>query len=112
METKDFVVFDGDSHVVEPPALWEKYLDPEYRTLGKHALWRQEGAPLARAISESIAPAKEGPFRGAVDCRRVAIGVRLHGIIDIEPQLSAASIWAKDCANASAWEPVWVVRNS
>ena len=43
MTTKDFVVFDSDSHVVELPALWEKYLDPEYRTLGKHALWRQEG---------------------------------------------------------------------
>ncbi len=43
MATKEFIVFDSDSHVVEPPALWEKYLDPEYRTLGKHALWRQEG---------------------------------------------------------------------
>src|SRR6059058_2658391 len=43
MTNKDFAVFDSDSHVVEPPALWEKYLDPEYRTLGKHALWRQEG---------------------------------------------------------------------
>jgi predicted TIM-barrel fold metal-dependent hydrolase len=43
MATKDFTVFDADSHIVEPPALWEKYLDPEYRTLGKHALWRQEG---------------------------------------------------------------------
>ena len=43
MATKDFAVFDSDSHVVEPPALWERYLDPEYRTLGKHALWRQEG---------------------------------------------------------------------
>src|SRR5580700_5944185 len=43
MATKDFAVFDADSHVVEPPALWEKYLDAEYRTLGKHALWRQEG---------------------------------------------------------------------
>ena len=43
MATKDFIVFDSDSHVVEPLALWEKYLDPEYRTLGKHALWRQEG---------------------------------------------------------------------
>ena len=41
--TKNFAVFDSDSHVVEPPELWEKYLDPEYRTLGKHALWRQEG---------------------------------------------------------------------
>ncbi len=43
MTTKDFGVFDGDSHVVEPAALWEKYLEPEYRALGKHALWRQEG---------------------------------------------------------------------
>ena len=43
MTTKDFVVFDADSHVVEPPALWEKYLDPEYRTLGKHALWVGRG---------------------------------------------------------------------
>ena len=43
MTTKDFAVFDGDSHVVEPPELWEKYLEPEYRTLGKQALWRQEG---------------------------------------------------------------------
>jgi predicted TIM-barrel fold metal-dependent hydrolase len=44
MPSKDFLVFDSDSHVVEPPALWEKYLDPEYRTLGKHALWRHEGS--------------------------------------------------------------------
>jgi len=40
----NFPVFDTDSHVVEPPALWETYLEPEYRSLGRHALWRQEGA--------------------------------------------------------------------
>jgi hypothetical protein len=33
-----FTVFDSDSHVVEPTELWEKYLDPEYRVLGKLAL--------------------------------------------------------------------------
>src|SRR6516162_10324959 len=43
MTTKSFAVFDADSHVVETPVLWEKYLDPEYHALGKHALWRQEG---------------------------------------------------------------------
>ena len=43
MARKNFAVFDGDSHVVEPPELWTKYLDPEYRTLGKYALWREEG---------------------------------------------------------------------
>ena len=47
MPSKTFPVFDSDSHVVEPPALWEKYLDPEYRTLGKHALWREEGRTAA-----------------------------------------------------------------
>ncbi len=43
MTTKRFVVFDGDSHVVEPREVWETYLDPEYRILGKSALWREEG---------------------------------------------------------------------
>ena len=43
MATKRIVVFDGDSHVVEPPELWTKYIEPEYRTLGKFALWREEG---------------------------------------------------------------------
>ncbi len=38
-----FPVLDADSHVVEPRDLWERYLDPEYRTLGKHALWREQG---------------------------------------------------------------------
>ena len=40
---KHFTVFDGDSHVVEPRELWEEYLDPEYRVLGKSALWRERG---------------------------------------------------------------------
>lgn len=41
--SKNFCVFDSDSHVVEPHAIWDTYLDPEYRTLGKFALWREEG---------------------------------------------------------------------
>jgi predicted TIM-barrel fold metal-dependent hydrolase len=43
MARKSFAVFHGDSHVVEPPELWTRYLEPEYRTLGKYALWREEG---------------------------------------------------------------------
>jgi predicted TIM-barrel fold metal-dependent hydrolase len=43
MAHKNFAVFDGDSHVVEPPELWTKYLEPEYRVLGRNALWREEG---------------------------------------------------------------------
>ena len=40
---KRFAVFDGDSHVVEPRDVWETYLEPEYRVLGKYALWREDG---------------------------------------------------------------------
>ena len=41
--TRPFAVFDSDSHVVEPRTVWEEYLEPEFRTLGKTALWREEG---------------------------------------------------------------------
>jgi len=43
MARKNFVVFDSDSHVVEPPEVWTTYLEPEFRTLGRYALWREEG---------------------------------------------------------------------
>jgi uncharacterized protein len=43
MAHRNFAVFDSDSHIVEPPEVWTRYLEPEYRTLGKHALWREEG---------------------------------------------------------------------
>ena len=32
-------VFNGDTHVMEPGELWETYLDPACRVLGKSALW-------------------------------------------------------------------------
>ncbi len=41
--TTRFTVVDADSHVVEPPEIWTQYLDRDYRTLGKSALWREEG---------------------------------------------------------------------
>ena len=67
-----FTVFDSDTHVVEPPELWEKYLDPEYRTLGKHALWRHEGAPtrISRSMARSCAT------RGIPTCRAMHCGGR------------------------------------
>ena len=41
--TKHFAVFDTDTHVVEPHEVWDVYLEPEYRTLGRTALWREDG---------------------------------------------------------------------
>ena len=41
--TKAFPVIDTNAHIVEPHDLWERYLDADYRVLGKHALWREHG---------------------------------------------------------------------
>ena len=35
MANKQFAVLDSDSHVVETPELWSKYLEPEYPHAGK-----------------------------------------------------------------------------
>jgi hypothetical protein len=40
MTTKDFAVFDGDSHVVEPPG-YGRSISSRYSTLGRHELWQQ-----------------------------------------------------------------------
>src|SRR5579863_7728573 len=31
MAKRGFKVFDSDMHVMEPPDLWERYIDPAYR---------------------------------------------------------------------------------
>ena len=41
--TRSIAVFDSDQHIVEPPEIWESYLDREFRMLGKQALWRHDG---------------------------------------------------------------------
>mgnify|MGYP005854944789 CR=1 FL=1 len=45
-----YYIIDGDSHVLEPPGLWDEYLEPEFR-------------PRAIRITRSI-PDREGVHRG------------------------------------------------
>jgi hypothetical protein len=46
MMVQDLAVFDADSHVVEPPALWKEYLDPDYRA-SANTPCRDRGSPGA-----------------------------------------------------------------
>ncbi len=39
----DNAVFDADSHVLEPPAIWDRYLDKDYRVAGRSALYFHAG---------------------------------------------------------------------
>ena len=48
--TDGLLIIDGDSHVLEPPDLWDRYLEPEFR-------------PRAIRITRSI-PLRDGETRG------------------------------------------------
>lgn len=40
-ESQTMSVIDFDSHVVEPAAVWQDYLQPEYRVLARSVFWRE-----------------------------------------------------------------------
>ncbi|MGH7859363.1 MAG: amidohydrolase family protein [Candidatus Binatia bacterium] len=53
-----FPVIDADSHVFEPAAIWEKYLDKPYRTLARSAFWYEPGESGTPTILLNGKPAK------------------------------------------------------
>jgi predicted TIM-barrel fold metal-dependent hydrolase len=40
--TKDFPVFDCDAHINDPLAIWNDYVEPQYRELVKQCYWRDD----------------------------------------------------------------------
>src|SRR5207237_10398571 len=38
MAKNGFRVFDSDMHIMEPPDLWERYIDPEFRDMAPRGL--------------------------------------------------------------------------
>jgi predicted TIM-barrel fold metal-dependent hydrolase len=94
---KRFAVFDSDSHVVEPRDMWEQYLEPEYRVLGKHALWREDGK------TNSYLKVNGEMFRDTMHSNipRHAIwrpGMTWDAIGELDPQTWHAT-------NEGAWDP-------
>jgi predicted TIM-barrel fold metal-dependent hydrolase len=94
---KRFAVFDSDSHVVEPRDVWEKYLEPEYRVLGKHALWREDGR------TTSYLKVNGEIFRDTMNPNipRHAIwrpGMTWDAVGELDPQ-------TRHAMHESAWEP-------
>src|SRR5215469_5737738 len=73
---KNVAVFDSDSHVVEPPALWEKYLDPEYRTPERAVFGIEIFLPQRRRFDD-MAVAVE--HRDILRCRHTDLLAAGHG---------------------------------
>lgn len=96
MASRHFAVLDSDSHVAEPPELWEKYLDPEYRTLGKHAPWCHEGRTGAYLkVNSEI-------FRDKGQLARLALVREGWTCLPSVPRVSARAATAPTSASAPA----------
>ena len=50
MKNGKLTVIDADSHVFEPAAVWEKYLDPAYRVAARSAFYYHEDEFAAGVI--------------------------------------------------------------
>jgi hypothetical protein len=57
-KSRPFPVIDADSHVFEPAAIWEKYLDKSYRILARSAFSYDAGEDGTPTIILNGKPAK------------------------------------------------------
>ena len=49
-----YKIIDADSHVIEPPAMWREYLDPEYREFAPSADMRIQGKEIVEKVSDQV----------------------------------------------------------
>ena len=82
-----FPVFDGDSHVLEPADIWERYLEPEYRVPARSVFWHKEGdvSPVTilngQVATELYAPVEPAmPMAGRPGHAVVHVNIRRHGV--------------------------------
>ena len=49
-----YKIIDADSHVIEPPEMWAKYLDPEFREFAPSPDMKIKGEPITETISKQV----------------------------------------------------------
>ena len=67
MAKNGFKVFDSDMHIMEPPDLWERYIDPEFRSLAPRGRTSENVRDLGMIFPNVPAHAKRSagtPHRG------------------------------------------------
>lgn len=50
----EYKIIDADAHVIEPPDMWVKYLDPEFREFAPSPDMKIKGQPITRQISLQV----------------------------------------------------------
>ncbi|MDJ0583056.1 amidohydrolase family protein [Crocosphaera sp.] len=51
---KDYKIIDADSHVIEPPEMWGKYIEPKFKEFAPSPDMKIKGEPIARKISLQV----------------------------------------------------------
>ncbi|MEM9538519.1 MAG: amidohydrolase family protein [Cyanobacteria bacterium P01_E01_bin.42] len=51
---KGYRIIDADSHVIEPPAMWKDYLDPEFRDFTPSSEMRIKGEDIVEKVSREV----------------------------------------------------------
>jgi predicted TIM-barrel fold metal-dependent hydrolase len=75
----EYNVIDADGHVLEPPDLWEKYIDPQFRAGCPKLIFTEEGGEILRIEGDNAIDMRRGkrPVKlGALG----TIGARAGGI--------------------------------
>ena len=64
MGRRGFKVFDSDMHVMEPPDLWERYIDPAFRARAPHGILSQNVRDLRLQWPDQPPIGVRSPHRG------------------------------------------------
>ena len=67
MTKQGFKVMDSDMHVLEPPDMWQRYIDPEFRSIAPVGLTAKIAARPVKATS--LKPRRKATFIARLDSR-------------------------------------------
>src|SRR5437899_1085268 len=88
--TPEPFIIDGDSHVLEPPHLWEEYLEREFRPRAIRIVQSVAGPEGAPARPGAHAPEPEAPLPEMAEDVRQRLGVGEALIIDRQIVMSGS----------------------
>ena len=49
-----YSIIDADSHVIEPPAMWAEYLEPEFRQFAPSPEMKIQGEEIVEKVSKQV----------------------------------------------------------
>ena len=68
------IIVDADSHIMEPATLWQKYMDPEFRSRALRISVDEFGLSIWTSMARSASDTTAGPSAGSQASTSLVIG--------------------------------------